>query len=286
MLIECVPNISEGVDEAVIGDIVSSIKTVKVSNLHSDPDHNRSVITFFGNPDEVVNASLELAERAMQLLDIREHQGVHPFIGVVDVIPFVPYKDASMEDAIRCAHDLGKLLWQKLKLPVYYYGNAAKVKERQELPYVRKGGFAALRRHIELPERKPDEGHGLHVSAGAAAVGARDYLIAFNVNIKTNDFTIAQSIAKNMRESHGGLKGVRSLGFYLQSRGISQISMNIVDHKETSLRQAFDEAQKWAKEYGVKILESELVGMLPKEAYSAGLEKELKIVNFSESLII
>lgn len=286
MLIECVPNISEGTDEAVIGDIVSSIKAVKVSNLHTDPDHNRSVITFFGNPEEVVKASLQLTERSMQLLDIREHQGVHPFIGVVDVIPFVPYKDASMEDAIRCAHDLGKLLWQKLQLPVYYYGNAAKVKERQELPYVRKGGFAALKRHIGLPERKPDEGQGLHISAGAAAIGARDYLIAFNVNLKTNDFTIAQSIAKNMRESHGGLKGVRALGFYMQSRGISQVSMNIVNHKEVALKQVYEEVQRWAKEYGVKILESELVGMLPKDAYTVGLEKELKIANFSESELI
>ncbi|MFA4905836.1 MAG: glutamate formimidoyltransferase [Candidatus Margulisiibacteriota bacterium] len=285
-MIECVPNFSEGEDEELIGQIVSSIKTAKVLDVHSDPDHNRSVVTMVGKPEEVKQAAFDLTERAMQLLDLRDHQGVHPFIGVMDVIPFIPLKGSTMQEAITTSHELGQELWDKLHLPVYFYGQAAKIQERADLPYVRKGGYAALKREINSPHRRPDIGEGLHLTAGAAAVGARNFLIAYNVNLKTNDLTIAQSIAQNIRESHGGLKGVRALGLELISKGITQVSINITDHQETSLRQVFSEIKVWAKEYRVEILHSELVGLLPQDAVFPDMADVLKLKGFSEKKII
>jgi len=276
-LVECVLNFSEGSDTALVADIVAAIKTARVIDLHSDPDHNRSVVTFIGEPGGVGQAAFDLTERAMQLLDIREHQGVHPFIGVVDVIPFVPLVDCPMSEAADLARELGEKLWDHLQLPVYFYGEAAKVAERKELSYVRKGGYAILKQEIDEPHRKPDAGHGLHVTAGAVAVGARNYLIAFNVNLDTADRDIARSIAKNIREKDGGLPGVRALGVELKSRGITQVTINITDHQETSLKNAFDQVKKWAKEYQVEIIDSEIVGLIPASAVFEGMHEHLKL---------
>jgi len=285
-MFECVPNFSEGEDEILISQIVSAIKTAKVLDVHSDPDHNRSVVTMIGEADQIKQAAFDLTMRAMQLLDIKEHSGAHPFIGVVDVIPFIPLKGSKMEDAIKLAHKLGVELWDKLKLPVYYYGEAAKIAERKELSYVRSGGYNTLKIEINEKHRRPDVGEGLHQNAGAAAVGARNFLIAYNINLKTNELDIAKSIARNIREKSGGLAGVRALGMELKSRGITQVSINIIDHKETSLRHVFDEVKVWAREYGVEIIESELVGLIPKDAVFPGMKDYLKMRNFSENLIL
>ena len=292
-LIECALNFSEGSDLDLVDDIVASIKNpclpagrAKVLDVHSDPDHNRSVVTFMGEPAAVKQAAFDLTERAMQLLDVRDHAGVHPYIGVVDVIPFIPLKNCAMKDAIELAHQLGKELWEKLKLPVYFYGEAAKISERKDLPYVRKGGYAVLRRGIKEPHRRPDVGHGLHVTAGAAAVGARKFLIAFNVNLATTDPDIAHSIAKNIRESHGGLAGVRAIGVELKSRNLTQVSLNIVDHQKTSLKKVFDEVSKWAAEYKVEIVESEMVGLIPAAAAFEGMKEYLKLPNLPKNIII
>ena len=285
-LVECVPNFSEGSDLALVDDIVSAIKTVKVLDVHSDPDHNRSVVTFMGEPEVVRQAAFDLTERAMQLLDVREHTGVHPFIGVVDVIPFVPLQDVTMQETINLSYQLGEELWSKLKLPVYFYGDAAKIPERKDISYVRKGNYAILKKEINDPHRKPDVGEGLHFTAGAVAVGARNFLIAFNINLETNDPDIAQSIAKNIREKHGGLPGVRALGVELKSRGITQVTINILDHQETSLKKVFDEVKKWAREYQVEIIESEIVGLIPASAAFPGMKEYLKLPQLSESQII
>jgi glutamate formiminotransferase len=284
--LECVPNFSEGKDLALVDDIVSAVKTARVLDVHSDPDHNRSVVTMAGEPEAVKQAAFDLTERAMQLLDIREHDGAHPFIGVVDVIPFVPLKDISIEETVKIAREFGESVAAKLSLPVYFYGEAAKLPERKELPYVRRGGYFILQKEIDDPHRKPDVGHGLHFTAGAVAVGVRDFLIAFNVNLDTPDLDIAKSIAKNVREKNGGLPGIRALGVELKSRGITQVTINVTDHKMTSLKRVFDEISRWAKEYGVDILESELVGMLPKEAVFPGMKDYLKLPHFSESQIL
>jgi len=285
-LLECVLNFSEGSDLELIEQVVAAIKTAKVLDVHSDPDHNRSVVTFIGAPEEVKQGAFDLTERAMQLLDVKEHAGVHPYIGVVDVIPFIPLRDCTMKEAVGTAHQLGKELWEKLKLPVYYYGQAARIIERQDLPFVRKGGYFLLKQEIEAPQRRPDVGQGLHPSAGAVAVGARDYLIAFNINLNTTELDLASSIAKNIREKNGGLKGVRALGLALESRGITQVSINITDHRETSLKKVYDEVAKWAKEYKVGIVESEIVGLIPAAAVFKGMRDYLKLKKFSENIII
>jgi len=285
-IVECVPNFSEGSDLALVDDIVSAVKTAKVLNLHSDPDHNRSVVTILGEPQAVKQAAFDLTERAMQLLDVREHQGAHPFIGVVDVIPFVPIAGCSVSEVCKLAYSLGEDLWKKLKLPAYFYGEAAKIPERKELPHVRRGGYLILQKEIDQRHRKPDVGHGLHVTAGAVSIGVRDFLIAFNVNLDSADRDIAKSIAKNIREKHGGLRGVRALGMELRSKGITQVSINITNHKTTSLKQVFDEVKKWTKEYQVKILNSEIVGMVPKDAVFSEMKEYLKLPAFSDNHIL
>jgi len=285
-LIECVPNFSAGTDSDLIEEIVSAIRSAKVRDLHSDPDHNRSVVTMWGEPQAIKQAAFELTERAMQLLDIRDHAGVHPFIGVVDVIPFIPLRDCSMAETVALARELGSDLWSKLKLPVYFYGEAALVKERRDLPMVRKGGYRALQQEINTPQRRPDVGTGLHASAGAVAVGAREFLIAFNVNLKSRELDLAQSIAKNIREKNGGLPGVRALGLELASRGLTQVSVNIVDHQKTSLKKLFDEINKWAKEYEVEIEGSELVGLIPASACFEGMKDYLRLPRLTSDMII
>jgi glutamate formiminotransferase len=285
-LVECVPNFSEGEDLTVIEDIVSAVKTAKVLNLHSDPDHNRSVVTLIGEPEAVKQAAFDLTQRAMQLLDVNQHQGAHPFIGVVDVIPFIPLKNCKMSEIQSLAHHFGKELWEKLKLPVFFYGEAAIIAERKELPNVRRGGYFTLKQEINQPHRKPDVGHGLNHTAGAVAVGARDYLIAFNVNLNSQDLDVAKSIAKNIREKDGGLPGVRALGVELESRGITQVTINLIDHKKTSLKQVYDEVKKWAKEYQVNIIESELVGLIPALATFPEMKSYLKLNNFNPNLIL
>jgi len=284
-LIECVPNFSEGCDSALIDDIVSAIKTAKVLNVHSDPDHNRSVVTIVGSPQDVKQAAFDLTERAMQLLDVTDHVGEHPYIGVVDVIPFVPVH-CALSTVCSLAYELGLELWEKLGLPVYFYGEAAKIKERKELPYVRKGGYKNLLEEIDSPHRRPDVGEGLHVSAGATAVGVRDLLIAFNVNLATSDLSLAKSIANNIREKSGGLAGVRALGIPLYSRGITQVSINICDHRTTSIKKVFDEVTKWAFEYQVGIIESEIVGMVPEEAVFEGMVEYLNLTAFTTKQVL
>jgi glutamate formiminotransferase len=285
-ILECVPNFSEGKDTALVDDIVSAVKTAKVLDVHSDPDHNRSVVTMAGEPQAVRQAAFDLTQRAMQLLDVRGHEGAHPYIGVVDVIPFIPLKDISIEETVKIAREFGEDLFAKLALPVYFYGEAAKIPEHRELPYVRRGGYFALQKEIGEPHRRPDVGHGLHVTAGAAAVGVRDFLIAFNVNLDTTDLDIAKSIAKNIREKNGGLPGIRALGVELKSRGVTQVTINVTDHKMTSLKRVFDEVSRWAKEYNVDILESELVGMVPKEAVFSSMKDCLKLTHFSEKQVL
>ncbi|HTY13769.1 MAG TPA: glutamate formimidoyltransferase [Candidatus Omnitrophota bacterium] len=285
-MLECVPNFSEGRDDAVIGEIVSAVRTAKVLNVHSDPDHNRTVVTMTGKDDGVRQAAFDLTMRAVQLLDIKDHAGTHPFIGVMDVIPFIPLSGSDMKKAVAVAHELGKELWEKIKLPVYFYGQAAKVAERRDLPFVRKGGYAALRREIKDKHRRPDVGEGLHSTGGAAAVGARNFLIAYNVNLKTSDIDIARSIAKNVREKNGGLPGVRALGMFLESRGIAQVSVNITDHNETPVLKVFDQVADWAKEYGTSILESELVGLAPKGALDEATAKRIKLKDYTDKMIL
>lgn len=289
--LECVPNFSEGCDQAKIEQIVHYVKSAtdaEILDLHSDPDHNRSVLTMAGEPEEVKAAAFALCEKAAELININKHKGVHPFIGVVDVIPFIPLKDSTMADAAKAAVDLGMKVWNELKIPVYLYGEAAFIPHRSNLANVRRGGISALKEEIETEERHPDVGDPkLHPRAGAVAIGARNFLIAFNVNLDSKDIVFAKEIAKSIREKHGGLPGVKALGVPLESRdGIVQVTVNITDHKETSIKDVFNAIRSKAKARNVQVLESEIVGLIPEDATFPHMDKYLRLKDFNESKIL
>ena len=285
-MLECVPNFSEGRDQDLVDQIISSVKACPILDVHSDLDHNRTVVTFIGEDAKVIQAAYELTSAALELVDIHNHYGAHPFIGSVDVVPFIPIGGTPMSAAITAANTLGEQLWKEHALPSYLYGHAANMDERVNLPYVRKGGLKALRNEFSSKHRQPDIGNRLHPYAGAVAIGARDFLIAFNVNLKTSDILIAETIARDIREKASGMKGVRALGLYLESRKIVQVSINLTDHRNTSLKKVFDKVQKMAAEFKVEVLESELVGMLPKEAVIDHMKKELMLPGFSKNKIL
>ncbi len=268
-LIECIPNFSEGRDEKKISAIAAAVKNtpqIKFLDLHSDIDHNRSVITFMGSPLAVKTAAYNLAAKAFELIDISKHEGVHPFIGAVDVMPFVPLKNSSIDDCCALAKDLGQMIWKNFQVPVYFYGYAAQIEARKDLAYVRKGGYKTLVSEIKNPKRVPDIGNSqMHPTAGAIAIGARDFLIAYNINLKSDNLEAAKEIAKSIREKNGGLQGVKALGVFLPSRNIAQVTVNITNHRETTMDQVLSQVEKKAREKGIEILDTEIVGLLPKD---------------------
>ena len=234
------------------------------------------------------DAAFALCEKAAELININKHTGVHPFIGAVDVIPFIPVKDSTMADASKAAVDLGMRVWNELKIPVYLYGEAAFVPHRSVLANVRRGGLVALREDIESEERYPDVGDPiLHPKAGALSIGARNFLIAFNVNLNAKDLALAKEIAKSIREKNGGLKGVQALGVALESRGgLVQVTVNITYHKESNVKEVFNQIRVNARARNVEILESEIVGLLPPDAVFPHMDQYLKLRDFNESKIL
>jgi glutamate formiminotransferase len=262
-LIECVPNFSEGRDAEIVQAIEHAIRSVPgVILLRSemDPDHNRSVITFAGPPDAVAAGALQAIAVAVDRIDLRRHLGVHPRIGAADVVPFVPLQNATLEDCASIAHQVGESVWKNLGVPVYFYEAAARSPERHALENVRRGGF-------EHPALPPDlGGPALHPSAGACVIGARKLLIAFNVDLDTTDLSIAQAIARKIRASSGGLPSLKAMGVPLASRNQVQVSMNLTDFKQTSLRKAYDAVRQQASVHRVTIAGTQIVGMVPQEA--------------------
>ena len=289
-IIECVPNISEGRDKKKIDRIVTSlteVEGVKLLDVCIDPDHNRTVLTFIGRPEDVERGAAAVCDRALDLIDMRQHSGVHPRIGAVDVVPFVPLKGASMKNAVDAAHRFGRAFGERNKIPVYFYGEAALDPERRELPNVRKGEYEALRTHFENPRWIPDAGPArFNPRGGAAAVGAREPLIAFNINLATDDVHLAKEIASSIRESGGGLPYVRAMGVALKSRDIVQVSMNLTNYKVTSLKKVFDTVKEKATGNGIHIVESELVGLLPEEALENVSAEYLQLTKFCAECII
>jgi glutamate formiminotransferase len=284
-LLECVPNFSEGrepaVQEALRGALLS-VPGVRVLDWHADPDHNRSVATCVG-PSAPLCAALfaALAEAALRI-DLRRHQGVHPRLGAADVVPFVPLRPADMPECVAAARTLAQRVGRELGIPVFLYGEAALLPERRLLPAVRRGGFEGLRESIESdPARAPDAGpRRLHASAGAVAIGARTVLIAFNVNLESDDLSLARSIARSIRESSGGLPGIRALGLALSSRGIVQVSINVCAPERTGLVQVFQACERLARERGVAVRESELVGLCPRSALDAEVARAVRLAGF------
>jgi glutamate formiminotransferase len=290
-MVECVPNFSEGRDLAKIDRIVDSIRSVKgtfVLDRTSDADHNRSVITFAGAMDAVEETALRIAETARDLIDLRQHRGVHPRLGALDVLPFVPLGQTSLGECVDLAHRVGKRIWSELGIPVYFYEAAAMRADRQKLEDVRRGEFEGLTVACETAEeKKPDVGGpSLHPTAGAVIAGARSFLIAFNINLRTDDLRIAKDIARQIRTSSGGLAAVKALGLPLSSRGLVQVSMNLTDYKETGLDRVFSLVTQLASERGVEVEESELIGLAPREAWERAAAGFLKLPAFDPQRIV
>src|SRR5919199_2957647 len=243
-LIECIPNFSEGRRQEVIEQVAAAVRGVqgvRLLDVSSNPDHNRTVLTFVGPPEAVAEAAFAATAEAVRLINMNEHAGEHPRIGAMDVVPFVPLTGASMEDAVTLANKTGKRIADELGVPVYLYSAAASTPARKRLPDVRKGEYEGLKQSISTPERHPDYGEpAMHTTAGAIAVGARPPLIAFNVNLGTNKLPIAKAIAKGLRESSGGLVNVQALGVDLAEQGLVQVSMNLLDYTKTPIHRAYE----------------------------------------------
>ncbi|MDX6290020.1 MAG: glutamate formiminotransferase / formiminotetrahydrofolate cyclodeaminase [Blastocatellia bacterium] len=291
MLVECVPNFSEGRKGQTVERIARAIESVEgatVLNRHLDGDHNRSVITFVARPEHIVEAALRAVGAAAELIDLRQHAGQHPRIGATDVLPFIPVSGITMDEVVALAHDAGRRIWQELSIPVYFYERAALRPERVRLEKVRNLGVEQLREEIDRNSlRAPDVGEpSLHQSAGAIAVGARPFLIAFNINLHTRDLSIAQRIARAVRERDGGLPFVKALGFDLKSRGLVQVSMNLVDYQQTSITTAFAAVQREASLVGVEIASAEIVGLLPRAALDREAAYFPLLENFRETLVL
>jgi glutamate formiminotransferase/glutamate formiminotransferase/formiminotetrahydrofolate cyclodeaminase len=289
-LVECVPNFSEGRKTETVqrlAQIVESVETACVLDTHIDPDHNRSVITFVAAPEMIVEASFRAVALATKLIDMRQHQGVHPRLGATDVLPFVPISGVSMEDCVRLAHQAGERIAHELSIPVFFYERAALKPERVNLEDVRRGALELLREQIAVePGRAPDAGPLLvHETAGAIAVGARPFLIAFNVNLNTRDVTVASNIARTVRARHGGLPFVKALGFELSTRGLVQVSMNLVNYEATGMTQAYKAVRDEADRFGVGVVSTEIVGLVPEKAIDRNAEYFEKLENFSEDKI-
>jgi glutamate formiminotransferase len=270
-LIECVPNFSEGRSAATlaaIGVAIRSVAGVSLLGEEGDPDHHRSVFTFAGRPEAVCEAAFRAVGVAKERIDLREHRGVHPRIGAADVVPLVPLQGITMEECATLAHGLGERIASGLDVPVYFYEAAARRPERRRLELIRKGGFEELRElAVRDASRAPDVGGPqLHPSAGATVVGARKFLLAFNINLDTPDVAIAQQVARKVRASSGGLAHVKAMGVYLASRGLAQVSMNLTDFEVTPLQVVYDAVRDEAARLGASIVGSEFIGLIPAKA--------------------
>jgi glutamate formiminotransferase len=292
-IVECVPNFSEGRKPEVIARLIEAVEDgrearVAVLGAHADPDHHRAVITFAGEPEAMIDAAVEVAARARELIDLRAHRGVHPRLGAIDVMPFVPVSGLTMDECVNLAHRAGARIANELNLPVYFYERAALRPDRRRLESVRRGGFEQLREEVGVAaESAPDLGPPrLHESAGAVIVGARPFLIAYNVNLRTNDVDAARRIAGRVRARDGGLPDLKALGLFLATRELAQVSMNLINYEVTSMEQAYQAVEREAQNLGVEIESSEIVGLVPRAALPPDAAARLKIENFSPNLIL
>jgi glutamate formiminotransferase len=289
-ILECVPNFSEGQNRKTIDAIADALQRVggvRLLDICTDSDHNRTVFTFIGPPEAIENGAAAACDRALELIDMRAQRGVHPRIGAVDVVPFIPLKNAVMADAVETARRFGRAFAQRNGLPVYFYGEAAFARERRELPRIRKGGYEGLEKRMKDPEWAPDAGPSvLNERSGATAVGARDFLVAYNINLASADLEAARKIAETIRYSSGGMKHVKAIGVPLKSRGIVQVSMNLTNFRETPVKAVFDRVRSEAAGLGLEILESELVGLIPEEALRDVTPQYLMLKDFSEDRIL
>jgi glutamate formiminotransferase len=280
LIIECVPNFSEGRDPVVISTIARSIESIEgvlLLNKTSDPDHNRSVLTFAGHPARVAEGALAAVKSALEHIDLSRHSGVHPRIGAVDVLPFVPVHEIPLSDCVDLARAVGARIWEELAIPVFLYEAAAMRPKYSRLENIRRLAPLGL---------APDFGTGRHSTAGATVVGARRFLIAWNINLRTTDIGIARAIAREIRESSGGLPSVKALGLPLLSRGQVQVSINLIDFEQTPLHIVFEAVAERSRRFGVQIAGSELVGMIPAAALARSAGHDLQWENLRPELIL
>ena len=289
-LIECVPNFSEGRDAAKVDAIVaamSSVPGVYVLDREMDADHNRSVITLAGEPNAVAEAALRGVGKALELIDLTKHTGAHPRVGATDVVPFIPIEGVTIEDCVALARRVGHEIWERYRIPVFFYEAAATRPDRTNLENVRRGQFEGLREEMKKNlERQPDVGEPkLHPTAGVTVVGARKFLIAYNVNLNTADVGIANKIAKAIRFSSGGLRYVKSMGVELKARNLAQVSINLTDFEQTPMHRVYEMVKREAERYGVKPVGSEIVGLVPKKAIEMAADFFLQLENFSPAQV-
>jgi glutamate formiminotransferase/formiminotetrahydrofolate cyclodeaminase len=287
-LVECVPNFSEGRDKAKVDAIVEAMRVPGVFLLdrEMDADHNRSVITLAGEAEAVGEAAIRGVGKAAELIDLTQHTGAHPRLGAADVVPFIPIEGVTLEDCVALARRVGEEIWKRHQVPVYLYEAAATTPERQNLENIRRGQFEGVREAVTTdPARRPDFGEArLHPTAGATVVGARKFLIAYNVYLNTPDVEIAKKVAKAVRFSSGGLRYVKGMG--VSVRGLAQVSMNLTDFEQTPIARVFEYVKREAARYGVAPLSSEIVGLVPKRALEAAAEWWMQLENFDSSLVL
>src|SRR5580698_367870 len=287
-LVECVPNFSEGRDSAKVDAIIDAMKIpgVYLLDREMDSDHNRCMITLAGEREPIQEAAIRGVGKAAELIDLTKHEGAHPRMGAADVVPFIPIDGVTIEDCVAMARHVGAEICQRFQIPVYLYEAAATTPERQNLENIRRGQFEGIRADIATnPARKPDFGEArVHPTAGATVVGARKFLIAYNVFLNTPDVELAKKIAKAVRFSNGGLRFVKGAGFLV--RGLAQVSMNLTDFEQTPIHRAFELVKREAERYGVSALSSEIVGLIPKKALESAAEWFLQVENFDSSLIL
>lgn len=289
-LVESVPNVSEGRDRAAIEAMAAAIRevpAVRLLDVQSDSDHHRTVFTLVGEPDGVAEAILRLFASALPRVDLRVHRGEHPRMGAVDVVPFVPVRGVTMDDCVALAQKVGREVWERFRVPVYLYEEAATRPERRDLAEIRRGEFEGFADKIQKEEWTPDFGERtLHPTAGVTAIGAREFLIAFNVNLGTSDLKIAKAIAQAVRGSSGGLRYVKALGLTLDERGIVQVSMNLTNYRKTPLARVVELVRAEAVRYGVPVVGTEIVGLVPEDALFQAAAYYLGLERFSSDLVL
>jgi glutamate formiminotransferase/formiminotetrahydrofolate cyclodeaminase len=289
-LVECVPNFSEGRDLSKVDAIVAAMREIPgvyLLDRESDSDHNRSVVTLAGEPEAVAEAALRGVGKAAELIDLAKHSGAHPRMGATDVVPFIPIEGVTIEDCVALAKKVGREIWDRFRIPVYFYEAAAQRPDRANLENIRKGQFEGLRE--EVPRnivRAPDIGEQrLHPTAGATVVGARKFLIAYNINLNTSDVGIASRISKNIRFSNGGLRYVKAMGVDLRGRNLAQVSINLTDFEQTPIHRVFEMVKREAERYGASIVGSEIVGLIPKRAMELTADFYLQLEKFSPAQV-
>ena len=289
-IIECVPNFSEGRDLKKIEKIVEPFRgkeTVKLLDYQNDEDHNRSVVTVVGDPESLTNAVVEAMSIAVELIDTRTHKGQHPIMDAIDVVPFIPVKNVSVQDAVDISKATAKLAAEAYALPIFLYEQSASRAERRNLAFIRKGQFEGMSDKIKLPDWAPDFGpQQIHPTAGVTAIGARMPLVAFNVNLDTNQLDIANQIAKNVRHISGGLRYCKGIGIELKDRDIVQVSMNMTDYTKTALYRVVELIKIEARRYGVNVVGSEIIGLVPMEALIDSAVYYLGVEDFSMAQVL